>query len=134
MKVNEVPQDVRDFKGAEKLKKLVYAVDKNGNYEGVSSSGWEAENLATKQAWDAVDDALADTEEKVKTGKLSPIAYYMQKCLMDISLLARYVGKWKWQVKRHMKPAVFDKLDRRILEKYASVFNVSVDDLISFGK
>lgn len=134
MKVNEVPQDIRDFKGGEKLKKLVYAVDKEGKYEGVTSSGWEAENFAMRQAWDAVDDALADTEEKVKAGKLSPIAYYMQKCLMDLPLLARYVGKWKWQVKRHMKPSVFQKLDNSILNKYASVFEISVDELVSFGK
>ncbi|MBZ0099148.1 MAG: hypothetical protein K8F30_08695 [Taibaiella sp.] len=134
MKVNEVPQDSRDFRGGEKLKKLVYAVDKDGKYTGVNSAGWEAENFATRQAWDAVDEALAETEAKVKAGELSPIAYYMQKSLMDKALLAKYVGKWGWQVSRHMKPSVFQRLGRPMLEKYAAVFNITVDELLSFGK
>ena len=134
MKVNEVPQDSRDFRGGEKLKKLVYAVDKDGKYTGVNSAGWEAENFATRQAWDAVDEALTETEAKVKAGELSPVAYFMQKCLMDKALLAKYVGKWGWQVSRHMKPSVFQKLDRPVLEKYAAVFNITVDELLSFGK
>ena len=69
MKVNEVPQDARDFRDGDKVKKLVYAVDKDGKYTGVNSAGWEAENTATRQAWDAVDEALAETEAKVKAGQ-----------------------------------------------------------------
>lgn len=134
MKINEVPQDSKDFKGGEKLKKLVYAVDKEGKYTGVNSAGWEAENFATKQAWDAVDDALAETKKKVEQGELSPVAYYMEKCLMDLPLLAKYVGKWKWQVKKHFKPSVFNKLDDKLKAKYAEVFNISVDELVNFGK
>lgn len=134
MKVNEVPQDPKKFKGADEVKKKVYAVDKDGKYTGVNSAGWEAENIATRQAWDAVDEALAQTAEKVKAGELSPVAYFMEKCLMEPSLLAKYVGKWTFQVKRHMKPSVFNKLDKTMLEKYASVFNITVDELTAFGK
>lgn len=134
MQVNEVPQDPKNFKGAENLKKLMYATDKDGNYTGVVSSGWEAENAATKQAWDDVDEALADTDAKVRKGELSPIAYYMQKNLMDLSLLAKYVGKWQWQVKRHFKPSVFNKMDAALLQKYAEVFNITPEELKNFGK
>lgn len=134
MKVNEVPQDPKDFREGDKIKKLMYAVGKDGKYTGVNSAGWEAENEATKQAWDAVDEALAETKEKVMNGELSPIAYYMEKCLMDVGLLAKYVGKWKWQVKKHLKPAGFKKLDNSLLEKYAEVFEIKVDELINFGK
>ncbi len=134
MKVNEVPQDPKNFKGADKVKKLMYAVDKDGKYTGVNSAGWEAENTATRQVWDDVDEALTATEAQVKAGEISPISYYMQKSLMDIALLAKFVGKWQWQVKRHMKPAVFSKLSTGMLEKYASVFNITVHELQSFGK
>ena len=134
MNVNEVPQDPKNFKGAENMKKLMYATDKDGKYTGVVSSGWEAENTATKQAWDDADEALAATEAKVKAGELSPIAYYMEKSLMDIALMARYVGKWQWQVKRHFKPSVFEKLDEGLLQKYAAVFNITVAELRNFGK
>ncbi|MCB0699897.1 MAG: hypothetical protein H6551_00110 [Chitinophagales bacterium] len=134
MKVNEVPQDIKNFKGGDKLRKLVYAVGKDGKYTGVNSAGWEAENFATRQAWDAMDETLAETEQKVKQGKLSPIAYFMQKCLMDEGLLAKYVGKWRWQVARHLKPSVFKRLDTGLLKKYASVFEISVEELVSFGQ
>jgi hypothetical protein len=134
MHVNEVPQDPKDFKEGEKLRKLVYAVDNNGNYTGINSAGWDAENTAMKQAWDAVDEALADTEEKVNQGVLSPIAYFMQKNLMDISLLAKYMGKWKWQVHRHFKPAVFNKLSDDQLQAYATIFNITIEELKDFGK
>ncbi|MGN6568007.1 MAG: hypothetical protein ACTHJ0_08650 [Flavipsychrobacter sp.] len=134
MNINEVPQDERDFKGGDKLRKLVYAVDKDGKYTSTNSAGWEAENFAMKQAWDAVEDKLAETEAKVKAGELSPIAYFMEKTLMDTALLAKYMGKWQWQVKRHMKPAVFNSLSPELLQRYASVFNIPVETLKNFGK
>ena len=134
MDINEVPQDSLEYKDRNKLKKLVYAVGKDGKYTGVGSSGWEAENFATKQAWDAIEEELAETEKKVKGGSLSPVAYFMQKTLMDLPLLAQYVGKWQWQVKRHMKPSIFEELSNSMLQKYADVFNISVEELKGFGK
>lgn len=134
MDINEVPQDPKNFKGAENMKKLIYATGKDGKYTGVVSSGWEAENEATKQAWDDADEALAKVEAQVKAGELSPIAYFMQKNLMELSLLAKYVGKWQWQVKRHFRPAVFNKMDASLLQKYADVFDIKVDELKKFGK
>jgi hypothetical protein len=134
MDINEVPQDSLEYKDRDKLKKLVYAVGKDGKYTGVGSSGWEAENFATKDAWDAIEEDLVETEKEVKAGKLSPIAYFMKKKLMDLPLLAQYVDKWQWQVKRHMKPSVFNDLSDHMLQKYADVFGISQDELVSFGK
>jgi hypothetical protein len=134
MDINEVPQDSLEYKDRDKLKKLVYAVGKDGKYTGIGSSGWEAENFATKDAWDAIEEDLAETEKEVNAGKVSPIAYFMKKKLMDLPLLAQYVGKWQWQVKRHMKPSVFNQLNDQMLQKYAEVFNISKEELVSFGK
>jgi hypothetical protein len=53
---------------------------------------------------------------------------------MDEALLAKYVGKWKFTVKRHMKPTVFSKLSDKVLEQYATVFNITLKELKSFGK
>jgi len=134
MDVNEVPQDSLEYKDRDKLKKLVYAVGKDGKYTGVGSSGWDPENVATKQAWDAIEEELAETMKQVQAGEVSPIAWYMQKKLMDLPLLAQYVGKWQWQVKRHMKPQVFNELSDKMLEKYASVFEITVEELKNLGK
>jgi hypothetical protein len=53
----------------------------------------------------------------------------MEMKLMDIPIVAAYTGFWKWQVRRHLKPSVFNKLSERKLKKYAEIFEVSVDDL-----
>ena len=134
MQLDEVPQDGLDYKERDKIRKLLYATDKGGHYTGIPSVGWEAENIATQGAWDEITETLRETEAAVKAGKLSPIAYFMQKCLMDEALLAKYVGKWKWTVKRHMKPAIFNKLSDAVLAKYAAVFSITTDQLKSFGK
>ncbi len=134
MNVNEVPQDPRNIKQGDTLKKVVYAVGQDGKYTGVNSAGWEAENFALKQAWDDIDETLAETEKKVRDGQWSPIPYFMQKNLMDVALLARYIGKWQWQVKRHFRPEVFKKLNTGTLDQYARIFNITRDELINFGK
>jgi hypothetical protein len=133
MKKEELPQDKKIIKGEDNtLRKVLYVTDDSGNYESAQSDGWEAENYALSQAWEDIDEHIAETREQVKRGDVSPIAYYMLKNLMDVAILAGYVGKWKWVVKRHLKPSVFKKLDKKTLERYASVFNITVDELIKF--
>lgn len=130
MKINEVPQDKKDFKdGGNAPKRVIYATADNGNYTQASSAGWEAENLALQQAWEDIELQLEEHKLKVQQGLLSPIAYFMIRHRMDIPILAAYVGKWQWQVKRHLKPAVFRELSEKILQKYATVFNISIDEL-----
>ena len=129
MKVDDVPQEGLPFKDRDKLRKLVYATDKDGNYTGIPSVGWEAENTVTEGAWIEVEEALRETIADVQAGRLSPIAYYMQQRLMDLPLLARYAGKWQWTVKRHMKPDVFAKLSAATLQQYADIFEVSIEKL-----
>ncbi len=134
MKANEVPQDKENFKGKSDIHKLMYATNEDGSYTQVNSEGWEVENMATRQAWEAVLEELNEIEDKVKKGELSPIAYFMHKSLMELPILARHMGKWKWQVKRHFKPDAFRKLDEDILSRYARVFNIPLETLKNFGR
>ncbi len=133
MHLDEVPQEGLHYKERDTLRKLMYATDREGHYTGVASLGWEAENIATQSAWDEVNESLNETEAAVHAGQLSPIAYFMQKSLMDLPILASYVGKWRWTVRRHLKPQVFKKLKPTTLAKYAAVFGISVEELKSFG-
>jgi hypothetical protein len=133
MKINEAPQDKEDFKGKSTVRKVLYVTQKDGSYTKINSDGWEVENMATRQAWEAVSEDLEEIEQKVKDGRLSPVAYYMHKCLMELPVLAKYMKKWEWQVKRHFKPGVFQKLNEKTLEQYAKVFNVSVKELKQFN-
>jgi hypothetical protein len=120
----EVPQDIGIAEG---MKEIVYAVDENGNYELVPSAGWEPKNIANDQAWYLISTQITEVKKQIKAGLLSPLAYHMVKNQMDEGLLAQYVGMFKWQVKRHLKPVVFNKLKKPVLKKYASLFGVTLE-------
>ncbi|PUZ27364.1 hypothetical protein GA0116948_103370 [Chitinophaga costaii] len=132
MKQEEVPQDGNGLTGG-KFSQLFYAVNKEGAYVQVSSVGWEPENVAMAQAWDEIHQKTAATRQAVLAGKLSPIAYYMEKNLMTVEILAGYVGKFQWQVKRHLKPSVFKQLSDHLLQRYAATFKISVAELKQFS-
>ena len=53
----------------------------------------------------------------------------MELKLLVYSVLAGYTGFWKWQIKRHLKPAVFQNLSQKKIEKYAQVFEISIEEL-----
>ena len=72
---------------------------------------------------------LAGVLEKVKKKELSPLAYHMNRNLMDVKLLSQYTGLGAWRVKRHLKPQVFNKLDNEALQLYAAVLNMTVEQL-----
>ena len=74
---------------------------------------------------------INQAREDIFDGTLSPIGFYMACNQMDIRLLAQYMGLYGWQVRRHLKPAVFKKIKADLLEKYAALFNVSVEELKS---
>jgi hypothetical protein len=129
MQANEVPQEGLPYKGRDKVKKVVYATTQDGQYTHVNSIGWEAENVAMRQAWQDVEDTLQQVAAAVQEGRLSPLAWWMHKCLMDVGLLAKYASKWRWTVKKHLKPKGFNKLSNADLETYARVFRISVSEL-----
>jgi len=130
MKLDEVPQEKKDFKDGDKApKKVLYVTNSDGSYTQTNSDGWEVENVALKQAWEEIDHQLEQSRERFLKGECSPIEYYMVKNRMDISILAAYVSKWQWQVKRHLKPSVFASLTESMLERYSKVFNITIHEL-----
>lgn len=108
---------------------VCYAVGSNGKYTLSPSLGWEAKNIVNDQAWELIAEETEKAHRLVRSGELSPIAYYQAKHQMDIGLLASYVGMARWRVKRHRRPTVFTRLPERILRRYATVFGVSVAEL-----
>jgi hypothetical protein len=127
MKKDEIPQD----NGAlNKLtREVVYATDQQGKYSTELSTGWDVKSTALDLAWEDIDQRIRAAKEKVLAGQASPILYFMELRLMDLTILAGYTGFWKWTIKRHLKPGVFKKLPERKLKKYAEAFNISVEAL-----
>jgi len=128
MKAKEVPQDDENLLEG-KFKDPIYTLDENGNYTTSYSVGWDVKNEVLKNAWGVINEKVEEARRKVLNGTASPILYYMEKTIMDPSLLAKYTGFWKWTVKKHLKPKGFNKLDDDALAKYAEIFDLSPEDL-----
>jgi len=124
MRKEEVPQDQGIL---DQYKELVYAVDEQGRYIPVPSKGWVAKTEANELAWAGINHQIEETRRLVLMGKLSPLAYHMELNHMKPGLLGKYVGFCRWRVRRHLKPAVFSKLSPEVLERYAKVFDITVD-------
>jgi hypothetical protein len=131
LKENEVPQD--KSKMMDDCRELCYAVDESGKYTTVKSCGWEVKQIVNDQAWELVKEKVNDIRERVLAGELSPLAYYMAKNQMDLSLLSDYTGFSKRKIKKHLDPGYYNKLDASILERYAKVFSMTVDELKEMG-
>ena len=106
-----------------------YNMDDEGHFTKRMEANWGAKELVNNQSWEIVKERIRDAKEKVIAGQLSPIAYYMQKCLTDIKTLALYTGLSTWKVKRHLKPRVFSRLNDKSLKRYADFFQISIDQL-----
>lgn len=128
MKEKEVPQDDANMMQG-KFREPVYSLNEDGNYTTVKSVGWDPKNAVMQQAWDNINEKVEETKQKVINGQLSPIAYYMEKNIMDISLLSKYMGLWKWTIKKHLKPKKFNKLPEDLILQYADIFNITPEQL-----
>jgi hypothetical protein len=127
MKKEDVPQDLSSL--GKITKEVCYATDSSGKYVTELSLGWSTKITALDAAWQDIESRMESARKKVMDKKASPLLFFMEKALMDISILAGYTGFWKWQIKRHLSPQVFNKLSDKKLKRYADVFNVSVAEL-----
>jgi len=127
MKKEEVPQDKSFLTGI--TKEVCYAKNDNGSYEPALSSGWHVKHDALNVSWSNINNEVDKAYQSVKNGERSPIYFFMLKNLMDIGLLSSYTGFWRFTIKRHCKPHIFSKLKERTLEKYAKVFDITIDEL-----
>jgi len=127
MKKDDVPQDNSRTYGGEK--KLLYAVGKDGGYEGVQSSGWEIETYATVSAVEELERQTAAAFDEAKSGKASPLAYHMLARRMDMATLAAATGFGEWRIRRHLKPKIFSGLSSEKLDNYADTLGISVNEL-----
>ncbi len=127
MKKDEIPQD--DGALNKLTREVVYAVDASGKYSTELSTGWDVKIKALDLAWEDIENRIEAAKQKVLNNEASPILYFLELRLMDLGILASYTGFWKWTIKRHLKPSVFNKLSEQKLQQYADAFNVSVEEL-----
>lgn len=127
MKEDEVPQDVSPNYGGQR--KLFYAVDERGDYNGVRSAGWEVETAATQAAIDAVNRQRDDAWARARRGDTAPLEFHMYRRRMDLALLAQTSGVWQWRIRRHFNPRRFARLSPRLLSRYADALGLTIEEI-----
>ncbi|KFC24717.1 hypothetical protein [Chryseobacterium sp. FH1] len=132
MKKQDIPQDQSNLQSAN-MTEMLYVTDENNNYTTAQSIGWEAKKAALDESMELINERIEEAKQNVANNIVSPIIYFMELNKMDLQVLAAYVGKWQWTVKRHAKPNIFKKLSESTLKKYADTFGISVDELKNFN-
>lgn len=127
MKKEEVPQDLSSL--GKITKEVCYATDASGKYTTELSKGWDVKTNALDVTWTDIEQKINTAKEKVLRSEASPILFFMEKNVMNISILSSYTGFFKWQIKRHLKPRIFKKLSSEKIARYAEVFNVTIEEL-----
>ena len=128
MKIKDVPQDLKFLKNTV-IRDVAYAVDDDGAYKSVISEGWEVKNDALDITWDDIGEKCAEIRAEILAGRLSPLAYHLEKNIMEVGLLAKYMGLSKRTVRKHLKPEKFKELDNSVLQQYAEVLRISIEEL-----
>ena len=128
MKVEDVPQDLKFYKGS-KVRDVNYAVDVNGRYQAVMSDGWMPKNDALEFTLSEVQVRCEEVLERIKRGETSPLEYHAEKNLMPLDLLSDYTGFSKRTIRKHMQPKEFGALDDNTLAVYADALRITVDEL-----
>ncbi len=127
MRDNEVPQENNCTLGGHR--KAVYARGDDGRVRLVPSTGWEVEEIVTRQAVEDLDRLAADARRRALAGQTSALEYHMHRLRMDVPLLSQLTGLWQWRIRRHLRPDVFAGLAPTLLARYAEVMGISVEAL-----
>jgi hypothetical protein len=130
MKKEDLPQDPSVLDKF--TREVCYVKNDDGKYETALSRGWEVKAQALDSAWEELNERIQEARQAVKNGEKSPIYYFMELRLMDISVLSAYSGFFPFFIKRHLKPSVFAGLSDRKLGKYARAFDITIEELKNF--
>src|SRR5258706_8555459 len=105
MRDRDVPQE-----GSATLdgrRKAVYAVAEDGKLRIVPSTGWEVEEIVTRQAVEDLERRAEAARARVLAGETSPLEYHMYRARMDVTLLSQSTGLWGWRVLRYFSLLFF---------------------------
>jgi len=112
-------------------RELHYSFDPEKGFSRKIDYQYPGNQVIIQQGWEEVQRRLNEESKLMHEGKLSPLAWYMEKNQMDLSMLSSYTGLMKWKIKRHLRPDVFKKLKPAILARYASAFSVEPDEFFT---
>jgi len=132
MDINSVPQD--NSSTYANNKKAIYAVGDDGKVGVVTSSGWEVEEAATKQALNDLEENAKAAYEIVKSGEKSALYFHMYDVRMDLQVLSESTGFFKWTIKRDFAPEKFAKISEKRLSIYSEAMGKTPEELKTLPK
>ncbi|MBP7738378.1 MAG: hypothetical protein KA369_20555 [Spirochaetes bacterium] len=129
MKVKDVPQE-----GKRMLKSTLvhYAVNDEGDFVKVQSTGWNPGYYAHLNIHEEFMELAEQAKERVRNNQASPLEYFMYHAIQDVDGLAAFMGISKRKVKKHLTPEGFEKLSGEMLERYARVLITDVETIKKF--
>ena len=119
----------RDITYYEGERRACYALNDEGKYVIVTSSGWNEEAVVNSLAVDELAAHLEVTRKEVLAGIKSPLYYHMESRQMNPRILAKTAGISVFRVKRHFRPEIFARLKPSLLASYAKALALSMEDL-----
>lgn len=108
---------------------VLYGEQDDASYGAVQTRSFVEAEYARDAAARRDRDRLAGLG-RLSAGEVSPVGFYMDLYDITVADVAARVGVARWRVRRHRRPAIFVKLSRDLLERYARVFGVSYEDLV----
>lgn len=132
MDINSVPQD--DSSTYASHKKAIYAVGEDGKVGVVTSSGWEVEEAATKQALNDLQEHAKEAYEIVKSGEKSALYFHMYDVRMDLQVLSESTGFFKWTINKDFNPEKFAKISEKRLSVYSEAMGKTSEELKELPK
>jgi len=117
-----------------KYREMLYSYEDDGKFDKTVGFHGESDRIILQQAWDLFNERIEEARNNVIAGKVSPVVYYMEKNLLDPLNLSMMAGISLWRVKWHFKPGVFNRLKESTLQKYATAFNISIEELRNVKK
>lgn len=129
MKDHEVPQDAATSHYGGGLHKLIYAVDSKGDFVGVKSAGWDAEADATNMALSLFSEQCENSWARASRGETAALEYFMCYRRMDLALLAQTTGLFKWRIRRHFKPHIYEHLSDGVMARYSQALEFDIPTL-----
>jgi hypothetical protein len=127
MEIDEVPQEGN--RTMEGRRRAMYARDADGRIVIVPSLGGEVDETVTLQALDLIREMTEAARARVLAGESSPLEYWMYEQRLDLPQLSQVTGFWQWRIRRHFKPRHFARLSTEILQRYADVMGITVEQL-----
>lgn len=127
MDIDQVPQEGNRTMAGHK--RAMYARDADGRIVIVASAGGEVDETVTLQALDYIREQTEAARKRVEAGETSPLEYWMYAQRLDLPQMSQVTGFWQWRIRRHFQPQRFANLSGAILQRYADVMGISVEQL-----